>query len=249
MPSSRHTLISRDGACCVSWNATIRSHQQRRLTSRPSTVIVEGLLTVLTSFWVFFQLPDSIETCYFLDEEQRLLLLSRLPSKSFVHDAGALAKGNLFGFIDRADAAKTLRDPLPWLNALMLFCINVSYSSIPVFLPQILNDSGFTAIRAQGLTAPPYLVAFFVALASLWLSDRTQRRAPFVMFFFGLSGAGYIALTQLTDPWARYAVLFTVAMSPFTLIVALFMWLLSNQPSSSRKGGGWVIVRCLSVVS
>ncbi len=198
---------------------------------------MEGIPTVLLSLWAFFRLPDSIETADFLTDHDRKILRARHPEKHFDHDAGALVKGNIFGFIDRADAAKTLRDPLPWLNAFMLFCINVSYSSLPVFLPQILNDSGFTAIRAQGLTAPPYLVAFFVALASLWLSDRTQRRAPFVIFFFGLCGAGYIALARLTDPWARYAIVFPITMSIFPLLAALYMWLLGNQPSSSNKGG------------
>ncbi len=204
------------------------------------TVIVEGIPTVLVSIWVFYQLPDSIETAAFLSEEERRILRARHPAKDFTHDFSQLVKGNVFGFLDRGDAAKALRDPLPWLNSLMLFGINVSYSSLPVFLPQILADSGFTSIHAQGLTAPPYLAGFCVSLAALWLSDRTQRRASFLIFFYALCASGYIALTQLTHSWARYAMIFPIAMSLFALLATLYMWLLSNQPSSSRKGGEWV---------
>lgn len=50
-----------------------------------------------------------------------------------------------------------LKDPMSYVSAILLFCINTSYSSIPVYLPTILKDNGYTALKAQGLTAPPYL--------------------------------------------------------------------------------------------
>ena len=45
----------------------------------------------------------------------------------------------------------------------MYFCVNVSYSSLPVFLPTIIQDMGYTSINAQGLSAPPSFAAFEVA--------------------------------------------------------------------------------------
>ncbi len=205
---------------------------------------------MLCAFWAYFCLPDSIETCKFLTVDERKILRSRLvrasPARDHIHDASQKIKsirGHLSKFLDREEAVKALRDPLPWMNAIMLFCLNVSYSSIPVFLPQILAESGFKSIRAQGLTAPPYLAAFFVSLAGLWFSDRVQRRGPFAIALFGLGSLGYALLTRLTGPWARYGMTFIILISLFTLIPVLYMWLLNNQPSSSRKGGECHICR------
>lgn len=47
----------------------------------------------------------------------------------------------------------------------MYFSVNVSFASLPVFLPTILNGMGFSSINAQGLSAPPYFFAFITSLS------------------------------------------------------------------------------------
>jgi hypothetical protein len=83
-----------------------------------------------------------------------------------------------------------------------------SYSSVPVYLPTFINELGYTSIRSQvrvrrgllnhspltlsspqGLSAPPYLVAWIMALAIVYVSDRLMVRGVFVcgMFCVGAS--------------------------------------------------------------
>lgn len=80
------------------------------------------------------------------------------------------------------------------------FCCNVGYSSLPVFLPTILKDMGYSSIRAQGLSAPPNLAAFFVLLAVTFASDRVGDRTLFLIPLATMAGIGYLllALIKLT---------------------------------------------------
>ena len=58
----------------------------------------------------------------------------------------------------------------------MFFSCNVSFSSLPVFLPTVLKDMGSTAINAQELTAPPYSLSFLVTIFPTLVVDRLQQR-------------------------------------------------------------------------
>lgn len=49
-------------------------------------------------------------------------------------------------------------------------------------LPTIVNNMGFTAAQAQGLSAPPYVFASFCVVASGLFSDRYRLRACTVIF-------------------------------------------------------------------
>ena len=58
----------------------------------------------------------------------------------------------------------------------MYFSCNVAFSSLPVFLPTILKDMGFTAINAQGLSAPPYFVSFLITCITPYIADHCGRK-------------------------------------------------------------------------
>ncbi|KAG0161207.1 hypothetical protein PDIDSM_8741 [Penicillium digitatum] len=42
------------------------------------------------------------------------------------------------------------------MAAFMFFSCNVAFSSMPVFLPTIIKDMGYSSLQAQALSAPPY---------------------------------------------------------------------------------------------
>ncbi|PVH79826.1 hypothetical protein DL98DRAFT_419739, partial [Cadophora sp. DSE1049] len=50
-----------------------------------------------------------------------------------------------------------------YCHALNHFCCNYSFACLSNFLPTIVQGLGYTSIKAQGLTAPPYLGALYVA--------------------------------------------------------------------------------------
>lgn len=80
----------------------------------------------------------------------------------------------------------------------MYFSCNVSFSSLPVFLPTILSEMGFSAINAQGLSAPPYFLAFLLVILTTWIADRTQQRGYMIIFTSTIGAIGYILLVNAT---------------------------------------------------
>lgn len=116
-------------------------------------------------------------------------------------------------------------------DQLMYFSCNVSFSSLPVFLPTILEEMGFTSINAQGLTAPPFFVSFLVTIATTYIADRMQQRG-FMVAFLSLVGAiGYVLLAATTTVGVRYFGVFLAAAGVFPAIGNILPWVLSMSYS------------------
>lgn len=91
----------------------------------------------------------------------------------------------------------------------MYFSVNVGFASLPLFVPTIISEMGrFTTVQSQGLTAPPYLLCFFVILITAWLTDKVRVRGPFVTFFSLFAAVGYILLGTAKGVAARYVGIF-----------------------------------------
>jgi hypothetical protein len=101
---------------------------------------------------------------------------------------------------------------------------------------------GNSALRSQALSAPPYLLAFFVVLLSAYLSDRHRNRSVFIFFHALLAASGYamIAVAGYLEAGAawRYAGVFPATVGFFSAITIIITWTLNNQGSASAKGTG-----------
>lgn len=194
--------------------------------------VVEGAPSILVAIFIFFFLPDNPRKCRFLNEREKLIADARLfkPKSEHGEEGGAtVAAGEVAGAaahergqssgmkaslgtmvaaarkkFDKDSIKAGLLSPVAWLASLQLWTVNVGYGSIPIFLPTILKDSGFTAIKAQGYTAPPYLVAWVYTLIAIYVSDRLQHRATFNIVHFAVGAAGYIMLALSESHNVRY---------------------------------------------
>ncbi|KAF7118379.1 hypothetical protein CNMCM5793_007893 [Aspergillus hiratsukae] len=196
--------------------------------------LVEGAPSLLAAFLAWFFLPDYPASARFLDDEEKKVARARSLRKS-----GA---GERVTAIDWKDIGRTLLDVKAWITALMYFSCNVSFSSLPVFLPTILKDMGFTSINAQGLTAPPYFASFLVTIATTWLADRLQQRGLMITFLSLIGAVGYVLLATCTSVGVRYLGVFLAAVGVFPSIANILPWVLNNQGSDTRRGMGIVIL-------
>jgi len=69
--------------------------------------------------------------------------------------------------------------------------------------PTIIRDLGYTAAKAQLLTVPPYALATIFTVLWAVLSERAQKRAPFIITTSSLAAIGYIILITNTHPSKR----------------------------------------------
>lgn len=124
----------------------------------------------------------------------------------------------------------------------MYFSCNVSFSSLPVFLPTILREMGFSAINAQGLTAPPFFLSFLVTIITPYIADRTQQRGIMLIILTIIGGTGYVILAAAKSVGARYFGVFMAAAGIFPAIANILPWVLNNQGSDTRRGAGIVLL-------
>ena len=104
---------------------------------------------------------------------------------------------------------------------------------------------GFTAVRAQGLTAPPFFLSFLITILSTYVADRTQQRGLMIIVLSAIGGVGYLMLATCKSVGARYAGVFLAAGGVFPTIANILPWVTNNQGSDSRRGAGIVILNVI----
>ena len=124
--------------------------------------LVEGFPSIVVSLFVFLYIPDNPQSARYLTPRERRVAQKRLRKEKSNKDKDNGKRG-----LQWREIARTLIDPKSYLTALMFFCANVAFSSLPVFLPTIIKEMGYTALQSQALSAPPYLVAFVSVSTSM----------------------------------------------------------------------------------
>ncbi|KAL8993865.1 MAG: hypothetical protein Q9188_007214 [Gyalolechia gomerana] len=196
--------------------------------------LVEGLPTILMAPVAYFFVPDSPDKAKFLNRQEQEFARARA-----IRQTG---KSDRVGGIDAKQLAQTLLDVKAWCNALLYFSANVSYASLPVYLPLILTQMGYSSIDAQGLSAPPYFVAFLSALITTFIADRTQQRGLVLMITSLVGAVGYLVLATVETVGVRYFAIFLAAAGVFSTIPNILAWTLNNQGSDTRRGAGLVLI-------
>lgn len=121
----------------------------------------------------------------------------------------------------------------------MYFGINVSYASLPLFVPTILAEIGsFNTQEANGLSAPPYLLVVFTIIAFAWYSDKWRVRGAFVVVGAVLAAIGFLLLATTTTAAPRYLGIF-LAVNIFASVSILVPWIQNSHETESRRAGGW----------
>jgi sugar phosphate permease len=198
--------------------------------------LVEGLPTICMAAVAFFFLPDSPSTARFLTEDEKRAATAR--ARRQVGDSG----GSRIGGFSFAEFGRALLDAKAWLTALMYFSCNVSFASLPVFLPTILEEMGFEAVDAQGLTAPPFFVSFAATILTTLVADRTQQRGAMIIALSLVGGIGYVVLATVPGTGPRYFAVFLAAAGVFPSIANILPWVANNQGSDTRRGAAFVLL-------
>ena len=204
-------------------------------------LLIEGFPSIIVAVFVFHHIPDSPERAKYLTAREKKVAQLRL-RKENDNDA----KGAKPGKLKLSDIRNALVDPKCYLTATMFFCCNVAFSSLPVFLPTIIEEMGYTALQSQALSAPPHVAAFLAVLLTAFLSDRYRSRSIFVIFHTLLSCAGYslmaIAGSLRASAYWRYVGVYPATIGFFSAITIIITWTLNNQHSSTGRGTSLAIL-------
>ncbi|KAI1342404.1 hypothetical protein F5Y15DRAFT_412910 [Xylariaceae sp. FL0016] len=204
--------------------------------------LFEGFPSVIVATIAWGIIPDSPETATYLTPREKKVARTRLR-----HEKPHTQKGSSSSRLNLRDVANGFLDPIVWLTSLMFFLTNMAYSTLPAFLPTILQEMGHSALEAEALSAPPNLIAFAFVLITARLSDRVQSRAYFIVAHALLSATGYAVLALgrplAIDPMVRYLAVYPASIGFFSAVVLIIAWNVNNQPDESRRGGGFALLQ------
>ncbi|GAQ06210.1 hypothetical protein ALT_3531 [Aspergillus lentulus] len=211
--------------------------------------LVEGFPSVLVAVFAWILIPDSPESARFLEPRERLVAKLRLGETRSDYHGPDSRKFNW------REVVKALADPKSYVTAFMFFSCNVAFSSMPVFLPTIIEDMGYSSLSAQALCAPPYLIAFVVVLATAYLSDRHRTRSPYLIAHALISSFAYLAIaatgyyhTHLStglQTFIRYACVYPATSGFFSAITLIITWTMDNRPAKEGKGASMAILNLI----
>ncbi|KAK2736474.1 hypothetical protein FQN57_000730 [Myotisia sp. PD_48] len=213
--------------------------------------LYEGFPSIIVAAVAWAYIPDGPGKAKYLTPRERRVAKLRLK----MADGGASKHASRSHKFDWREVGRTLTDPKSYITALMYLSCNVAFSSLPVFLPTILNDMGYSSHTAQALSAPPYLFAFVVVLITASLSDRSRSRSPFLILHALLSSGAYmiIALTGYFHAYfppsihilIRYICIYPAAAGFFSAITIIIAWTMDNRPAKEGKGTGMALLNII----
>ncbi|RGP67116.1 hypothetical protein FSPOR_6172 [Fusarium sporotrichioides] len=191
--------------------------------------ILEGIPSVLSSFLVWFCLPDFPESASWLSAEEKDIAAYRLAEQGSHGDSKSMTW---------EDAKSTILEWRLWCHYLIYFGISAPFSSLSLFTPSITAGLGFADLRAQLMTVPPYAAAYVVTLLVSWSADKYNARALHSAAFSLIGAVGFIASATLpADSYSpRYGCLIIAACGSFACIPPLLGWLSSNLHSTAAIG-------------
>ncbi|KAI1302486.1 major facilitator superfamily domain-containing protein [Xylaria venustula] len=223
--------------------------------------LLEGFPSIIVATIAWGIIPDTPETASYLSPRERKiarLRLRREKAQQNSHGRSSSSSSSTTSHtnprpssgLKAKEVLAAFKDPKAWVTALMFFFANMAYSTLPAFLPTILQEMGHSKLQAEALTVPPNLLAFGIVLVTAHISDRVQSRSPFIIAHALLSASGYLVLALagsgsggMITPAVRYAAVYPAAIGFFSVVVLIIAWSVNNQPGEGRRGGGFALLQ------
>ncbi|KAF2738575.1 MFS general substrate transporter [Polyplosphaeria fusca] len=191
----------------------------------PFIFFVEGAITVVFGILVLFMLPHTPSDIKFMTPEEKHACIARMRLDAHGSNASATVGDEKFSWY-------WVRRALANVNTIVLslnfFAIITPIYSFSLFLPTIIRSLGYTAVKAQLLTVPPNMGAFFAVLLVGNFSDKLRVRGPLMLGGCLMAIVGYIMLIASTRTLTQYGGTFFVAAGIFPCSPLVMGWLSNN---------------------
>ena len=206
--------------------------------------IAEGFPNIVLAVLAWYVIPDSPGSAVWLDRREREIATLRLQEGQSRSNADAKERETKKE-LEWSKIVSTLIDPKSYIVASILFSLNVAFSSLPVFLPTIVENMGFSALSAQGMSAFPNLFAFVIVLVTATLSDHFKSRSvPLIIHaLMAMSGYALLAAAPRMAHSLRYLCLFTMTAGFFSAVTMVIVWTVNIQESDEGKAVGSSILQ------
>lgn len=188
-----------------------------------------GLLTVVTSVFVFIFMPDSPMEAKFLNDHEKLIAVERL-------------RMNQMGVASRVwkwdHVLEAVLDPKTWLWFLMLTAVSIPSGGITTFGPLIIQGFGFSKFQTILFNMPFGAVQIIATLGGAWLATRFKMKSPILILLCIPPIIGIIILMVVgRGPSHRGVLLFGYYMTSFYPGISplIYSWSGQNTGGDTKR--------------
>lgn len=139
-----------------------------KLSSWRYIFLIYGAVTVLYSIILFFILPDSIDSAWFLNKKEKKIAMLRVID----NQAGNGHKKSDFKI---KQVWESLLDPKYWVVVAFIICQSITNAGITNFNPLIIQGFGFSALKTTLMATPQAAVAMgggiIVTALCIWIEN------------------------------------------------------------------------------
>jgi MFS family permease len=192
-------------------------------------MILEGIPTFVLGVATFWILPDSPETAYFLNAEEKVFAAARLKRQTGYTISAAEFHWD--------DVRKCFKDWRVWTLCVAQFGSDTMLYGFSTFLPTIIRGIMPKASNSmvQVLTIPCYALGAVTYLVTAHFSDKQQKRGLYSILLGVVSIVGYAMLISPSSSATHYAGCFLVAMGLYVCVGLPLAWLPTNLPRYGKR--------------
>ena len=135
----------------------------------------------------------------------------------------------------------TFKDPKTWAYCLINASVSIGIASVGVFLPTFIVEFGYTAENAQLFSVIPYACAFVFTPFICILSDRMNKKGPFLLLTLSISTLGYILLLTASSVKVKIFACCLVVIGLYPSVILEVSWLGINTGGFTKRGTTWAM--------
>ncbi|KAK7018016.1 hypothetical protein VNI00_018442 [Paramarasmius palmivorus] len=188
--------------------------------------ILEGLVTVFFGLLSYMVLPRDIDGAWFFNTEEKEYVAAKLREDEAHKDEDHFTW---------REVRQAFMLPQVWFLLLSYFTSGTISYSLAYFMPNIVQSLGYTAVKAQLMTVPPFAAGFVVSLTCAFVSDKYRCRGLMIIFSATLALIGFsIFLGSHSHP-IQYASLFFSVSGAYTAGPTFAAWTSNNATPQTRR--------------
>ena len=182
-------------------------------------------MTIGYAIIVHFLVADFPEEARWLSDDEKAFVKARL--------AEDIGDSQLNARTTWRDVLRVFKDFKIVLGGLVYFGLVVPAYGYAYFAPTIIRSLGYSPIKTQLYSVPPWVAAFTLGMFVAVTSDYYKRRYIFILPSMLISAVGIVVLLTIHNSVnVRYGALFMVVMGMFSSYPVVSCWFSTNREST-----------------